>query len=62
MIYAGLNYQGETHLDYHCTLKIMKGRRENQVFSWGVYQWEGCVDIRKGEMRVNMMDVFCIHI
>jgi hypothetical protein len=40
----------------------MKGRRENQVFSWGVYQWEGCVDIRKGEMRVNMMDVFCIHI
>jgi hypothetical protein len=39
----------------------MKGRRENRSFL-GVGTSERWVDTRKGGMRVNMMDVFYIHV
>jgi hypothetical protein len=41
-------------------LKKMKGRRETNLFQgWGPV---GRVGTRKGRMRVNMVDVFCIHV
>jgi hypothetical protein len=38
MRYTGLNYQGETLLDYHTHIKKIKDRREKQVISRGGYQ------------------------
>jgi hypothetical protein len=37
----------------------MKDKREKHRTSEDGYQWEG---IMKGGMRVNMVDVFCIHV
>jgi hypothetical protein len=42
------------------TFKKMRDRRVKQVFSRGGYHW-GREGIRKGRMRVNMVDGFCIH-
>jgi hypothetical protein len=53
-IYADLKYQGKTPLDYQYTLNFKK-----EIFL-GWYQWEG-EGVRKGGMRVYMVDVFCIH-
>jgi hypothetical protein len=52
-------YRPEEYINIHF-LK-MKGRRVKQVFS-GVGTSERWVGTRKGWMRVNMMDVFCIRI
>jgi hypothetical protein len=39
----------------------MKGRKEKEIFSRDVYQWER-VGTRKEEKRVCMMDKFYIYI
>jgi hypothetical protein len=39
----------------------MKDKREKYVFPGGRYQWEVGGHKERG-MRVNMADIFCIHI
>jgi hypothetical protein len=47
MTFTGLNYQGETPLDYQNILKKNEGQEVKQVFSRDEYQCE-VVGIRKG--------------
>jgi hypothetical protein len=39
----------------------MKDRKVKQVLSRSGYQWEGC-GLRKGGMKVNMVNAFCFDI
>jgi hypothetical protein len=61
MIDTGHKYQGENPLDYQYTLqKKRKDRRVKQVFPGSGYQREGAWH-KKVKKRVNVVDVFCIH-
>jgi hypothetical protein len=46
-------------LDYQYTLKKKKKKEEGQKVKIGLFRW--WVGIRKGGMRMNMVDIFCIH-
>jgi hypothetical protein len=60
MIYTGLKDQGETPLNYQYILK--KRRVGGKQFFYRSGTTGRRAGTRKREMRVNMVDVFCIHI
>jgi hypothetical protein len=61
MIHTDLKYLRQNPLGLSIYTFLKKGRRQNSSFP-GVGTSERWAGKRKGGMRVNMVDIFCIYI